>query len=519
MTTLGIHYLTGCAVATDRTVSDRPEFPPHFGRVFMAMAATYFETRGSEEERAALEWLEAAGAPLIRAGKGHPRSAVKTYVPVNDSLDARSRTTPVPRSRQSRSFPTMRLDDPFVYLKWDSAIPENLRSGLERLCNKVTRIGHSSSLVQMWVAEEIASASVEWQPTNEFSDWRMRIAEPGTLAYLARAFNSEAQEEYGRLEETLEVSAGKLKNEAKKQMATRFPLGAPVPARPLLTRWQGYRQRSDYNEKDPAQPSPFEPELLILTRIAEQRVLGMEATLQLTSALRDAAMKATGQNVPEWLSGHQPDGRPSLKPHAAFFPLPFVGMKYADGHIMGLAVAIPREIDSHGETKEETLRRVIGPFLFRGDGEEKTIRLWRTKGTQLLWEWRLQRETRDYPPATLRAHTWTGPSAEWGSVTPVVLHHYPKRGRDNDVERILLEAFESAELPRPIAIRITPVSIFEGAGHVKSMPEFTEGGEKLCRYQVHVAVRFPSAMKGPILVGRGRFRGYGLLRPMGAKHG
>ena len=49
MTTLGIHYLTGCAVAMDRTMSDSPEFPPHFGRVFMAMAATFFETRGDDE--------------------------------------------------------------------------------------------------------------------------------------------------------------------------------------------------------------------------------------------------------------------------------------------------------------------------------------------------------------------------------------------------------------------------------------------------------------------------------------
>ena len=102
-------------------MSDRPEFPPHFGRVFMALAAAYFETRGNEEERAALEWLE-RGSAIIKAGNGHPRSAtgvpryeaVKTYVPVNDKLDAGARTFPVPRSRQSRSFPTMRLDDPFV---------------------------------------------------------------------------------------------------------------------------------------------------------------------------------------------------------------------------------------------------------------------------------------------------------------------------------------------------------------------------------------------------------------------
>ena len=156
MTTLGIHYLTGCAVATDRTRSSAPEFPPHFGRVFMAMAATYFETRGNEEERAALEWLESAGPPSIKAGNGHPRLAEleDSHAAVNDDLNAEARTTSVPRGRQSRSFPTMRLDDPFVYLKWNSVIPEHLQSALERLCSKVTRIGHSSSLVQMWVAQK-----------------------------------------------------------------------------------------------------------------------------------------------------------------------------------------------------------------------------------------------------------------------------------------------------------------------------------------------------------------------------
>jgi CRISPR-associated protein Csb2 len=526
MMTLGIHYLTGCAVATDRTMSDRPEFPPHFGRVFMALAATYFETRGDKEERAALEWLETARAPSIQAGDGYPRRAsggsryevVKTYVPVNDKLDADARTFPVPRSRQSRSFPTMRLRDPFVYLKWDSSIPGHLRGAMERLCNKVTRIGHSSSLVQMWVADGTVAADTEWQPSNGISDLRMRVAEPGTLAYLEHAFNAKAIEEYSQLSEALETATGKRRKEIK-TLLQRFPKEGPTSRRPLLTGWQGYTKLSKLDEKCPIQLGPFDPNLIILTRKTEQRVLGMEATLQLASALRDAAMKAVGQNVPEWLNGHQPDGRPSLKPHAAFFPLPFVGAKYADGHIMGLAMAFPREIEAHGETKEGTLRRVIGSLLFRENGEEKTIRLWRNNGSEPLWEWDLEREARDYPPVTLRANTWTGPSTKWASVTPVVLHHYPKRRRTNDVERILLEAFESAGLPRPVEMRVQPVSVFEGASHVKSMPEFAEGGEKLCRYQVHVVVRFSSRMEGPVLVGRGRFRGYGLLRPVGVDHG
>lgn len=542
MTTLGIHYLTGCAVATDRTQS-RPEFPPHFGRVFMALTATYFETRGSDDERAVLEWLEQADPPSIKAGKGNPRrvrglsryEAVTTYVPVNDEEPP----SPLSRTRQSRSFPTMRLDDPFVYLTWDADVPDHLRGPLERLCGKVTRIGHSSSLVQMWVAAEPVGTGEEWRPDDGISGIRMRIAERGTLKYLERSFNETAitnyYKEQQRLESVAATAKGKEKSEAKAQLKQLLKEQAPASARPTLTRWASYTQATDRDEQSEMPHGPFDPNLIVLTRAEESSKeeggpngkkkepllnrLGLEATLQLTSALRNAAMKAAGENPPEWLTGHQADGKPSLKPHAAFFPLPYVGADYADGHVMGLAMALPREIDTPGETTEAALRRVLGPLLFdMNSGAERTIRLWRNKsgenGPETVWEWRLKRETRDYPELNLRARTWTRPSAEWASVTPVVLHHYPKRGREGDVERIVLEAFKSADLPRPLELRVQPVSVLSGVGHVKSMPDFTEGGERLCRYQVHLWVRFPSKVEGPLLVGRGRFRGYGLLRPV-----
>jgi len=237
--------------------------------------------------------------------------------------------------------------------------------------------------------------------------------------------------------------------------------------------------------------------------------MGLEATLQLTSALRDAAMKAAGAAAPEWVSGHQPDGKPTTRPHMAFFPLPFVGSKYADGHIMGLAIAIPRSIDAN-EDRDAALPRVLRPLLFDEAGNERTISLWRGNA----WKWEVQREKRDFPPMTLRSATWIGPAYEWASVTPVVLHHYPKRNRDDDIERILFEAFESAGLPSPAQIRVQPVSLLTGVGHARSMPQFTECGENLCRYQVHVVAKFPFKMEGPVLVGRGRFRGYGLFRPL-----
>jgi CRISPR-associated protein Csb2 len=217
-------------------------------------------------------------------------------------------------------------------------------------------------------------------------------------------------------------------------------------------------------------------------------------------------MKALPQGeCPEWLSGHQADGRPSLQAHVAFLPLPFVDAKYADGHVLGLAMAVPRAVPVN------EARRALGPLLFHpSSGEDREIQLWRNGA----WRWQLRRETRDWPQLTLRAETWTEASCVWASVTPVVLHHYPKRNRQRDLERILYEAFASAGLPHPRSMRVGPASAFEGAPDIRSMPEFTEGGMNPCRYHTHVTVTFDHCVQGPIVVGRGRFRGYGLFRPV-----
>ena len=56
MIALGIRYLTKYAVATN--LARQPaEWPPHPGRVFMAMAASHFESGADAEELTALEWL------------------------------------------------------------------------------------------------------------------------------------------------------------------------------------------------------------------------------------------------------------------------------------------------------------------------------------------------------------------------------------------------------------------------------------------------------------------------------
>jgi CRISPR-associated protein Csb2 len=57
MLTLGIRYLNECVVASDAGNRRHVEWPPHPGRVFMALVAAHFQTGEDPQERAALQWL------------------------------------------------------------------------------------------------------------------------------------------------------------------------------------------------------------------------------------------------------------------------------------------------------------------------------------------------------------------------------------------------------------------------------------------------------------------------------
>jgi CRISPR-associated protein Csb2 len=338
----------------------------------------------------------------------------------------------------------------------------------------------------------------------------MRIPTAGLLQELESSFNGRAVAEYQRLLEAASVATPKLKKQIREEIREKFPHGEPVSRRPQIGTWQGYSAIADPEKTEVPVPGVFDPNLLILAR-QEGPSLNLESTIQLTGALRDAVMKAATQPPPEWVSGHEPSGNPSQKPHVAFFPLPYVGGEYGDGHVLGLAIAIPRGIDGD-EVREQLARLLFDPE----SGEARTLTLWKSAktGEGKAWEWTLKREERQYPPQSLRMETWTEPSREWSSVTPVVLHHHPKRNREGHVDSIVREACASAGLPEPVRVTTSTVSRFRGVGRAMDVPQFAEGGVGLSRYQVHVTLVFENPVEGPVLVGRGRYRGYGLFRPL-----
>jgi CRISPR-associated protein Csb2 len=128
---------------------ERAEWPPHPARIFMALAATHFQTGADPSERAALCWLEnledrdQRKAPAIVASDVTHRAAVVQYVPVNDDSGhstAALQSAPLPRARQPRTFARAWLESDTVFLFWPEAEPdEAVRSALAALCSKVSR--------------------------------------------------------------------------------------------------------------------------------------------------------------------------------------------------------------------------------------------------------------------------------------------------------------------------------------------------------------------------------------------
>jgi CRISPR-associated protein Csb2 len=227
----------------------------------------------------------------------------------------------------------------------------------------------------------------------------------------------------------------------------------------------------------------------------------IETTLKLTDVLRTAAMsraQEVGGAVPEVLSGHDGQGKPLARTHAAFVTLPFVSdtQENADGHVMGVAVILPRDIPT------EERRRVA-----RALSHVDHLRL---PGVGRL---ELDRVLPDQPaPRNLQPETWCRPARRWASVTPVLLDRFPKRN-GRGIENIIAKGCEYVGIPRPIEIGVSHYSSLHGVEPSFRFITRRADTDKAQLY-THVVLTFEREVRGPILLGAGRYFGLGLLRPL-----
>ena len=459
-----------------------PEWPPHPDRVFMALVAAWGEAGEDAAQREALEWLESLPAPSLAVPlEFSKRTPFTSYVPVNDDGSPMGKkgpfgpmgSLPIGRNRQPRQFPAAIPESPTLFLIWDVDIPANLRPALEKVCGLVTYLGHSATPVRVWVDDEPPAPTLV--PNDNGSAHYLRMFCGGRLAYL--------------------------KN--------RYDAGL----RPHPSRWQRYAPPAR-GRRDAPIDGPLDPGIFVLRELPGNRRYALESCGIIADAIRLELMRRYGHGGSEWISGHAADGSVSKQSRPAYVPLGYVDNEHADGHLLGIAIVVPRDF-AHTEQLFELLGRHEGgnnydiepgvPFL------SLTIRNPHL-GNQEIGKLDLELDERPEGrrPFTLKSFTWTHPHRIWKTVTPIILPQFPRRGLTT--EEVIAKACLDAGYPQPVAVRVSFAPLMLGVPHSRAFHVKPREGRPP-RPLTHAAIEFPVSVRGPVLIGAGRYMGYGACRP------
>ena len=398
--------------------------------------------------------------------------------PSADALKTANALLPERRTRQARTFPVIIPETPTFAFLWPDADPSAHRAALDRLCARVTRLGHSSSLVRcIVVGRELTPTLVP----GDDGDTVLRVVGPGQLDRLDRAF-SHHQGVQSRV----------------------------LPARP-----QRYRSAAEVAAPMASTRSVFSADWIVFERVGGSRPLASRST-DLARALRAALLEQHGdKSLPPTLSGHAETG-PTEQPHIAFVPLPFVGHEHADGGLMGAALVLPRELPSGDR---EVLHRLVAKWeKERSDGRGN---LTLAAGTLPPF---LVRRVEVSAKSSLDPRRWCRASKRFMTATPIALDKNPGNLRSNQhgtARKAALEAQQSISEAclrlvgvRPASVEVSFAPLLPGAQHVRHFLPWPGRPGRAPRVRVHADILFDEPVGGPLLLGAGRYFGLGLCLPV-----
>lgn len=512
---LEIEYLSGVCFAAIGQDSAAPDWPPQPDRVFSALVATWAVRGQRGEETEALEWLETLDPPRILASSAEPRTAPQVYVPPNDYKTPKGELSnsrwyrdflskglsppekgghkklwhqvwnvmPDQRRRsglKERNFPASRPHDPVVRLLWADAEPgREALAALNGLAHDTAYVGHSASLTR-------CRFSLDGDAFKAGAASPKRRIYAGRFAELRRDF------ERGR----------------------RPNVGAPVapPAAP---------------EKE--KRNVFSKRWLLLEHVAGD-MPDLRASAIVAKTLRDALLsgyKRIGleDRIPEVVSGHAPDKTPTRAPHLAVVPLAFAGFPYADGHVMGFALVPPRDSAILDDEGFRRALREIAPFDKQIERHVLTLKPKERTPSDRTFCIALS-PTLDSSKRSLDPSLYTASARTFATVTPIALdRHLKEKGeaRQHEIAAQIAAACRNIGLPEPESVVADKHSAIEGApsaypsGNSPAWLRWRLPQSLASRQLTHALIRFAEPIEGPVLLGAGRFMGFGLCRPVDAE--
>lgn len=415
---------------------------------------------------------EAKFAEIVRAQIGVDST------PSDKDLQTAIALIPERRTRQVRTFPVVVPETPTFAFIWPDAEPVQHQVAIERLCARVTRLGHSSSLVRCRLAP--AQSSPNLVPSDD-GHVVLRVVGAGQLSRLEQAFS----------------------------------LHQGVESRVLPARPQRYRSAFQQAAPSSLQQSVFSADWIVFERIGGSRPLASRST-DVARALRGALLEQCGDNpVPATLSGHADHG-PTERPHVAFVPLPFIGHEHADGAIMGTALVLPRELPADDR---EILLRLVAKW--EKERSDRLGNLTLAGGTLPPF---VVRRVDVSAKKSLSSELWCRPSRRFITATPIALDRNPGNLRSNKggtARKAALEAQHSISDAclrvvgvRPASVEVSLAPFLPGAQHIRHFLPWPGRTGRTPRVRVHADLRFEESVSGPLLIGAGRYFGLGLCLPV-----
>ncbi|MGW4463088.1 type I-G CRISPR-associated protein Csb2 [Micromonospora sp. NPDC004704] len=452
-------------------LADRMEWPPHPARLFCALLASAepdASAAGYAADDAALRWLEQAGPPLVLAVPvDRITASVRSGFVVTNATDSKAGSTRWPgrTNRASTRTGVLPADDQVAFVWPDATADDGMLWRLSRLARRVPYFGRSTSSAELDVRDEVVESRPSWvtyRPT--------RLGTSGALALRVpyAGYTDQLRAAYAQGERAWQMSRAIDYTTDVEPAADTAATSANGPYREMLV-WPAERGRV-----------PIQGDRL----------------LTVTDILRRAVLDRVADPVPPQASGHGADGRP----HVGFLPLLDVGHRHADGHLLGVAVAIP------GDLPDADRIAVLRGLL--GDDGENPIRVLRA-GAEGVFRFDDPAE----PPTTwgLRPDRWMGQptgARRWVSVTPMMLDRYPGR---NDQAEVLADGFEIAGYPRPESVTVLEAPLVRGAVRLPRRGTVPAGRPR--RPFVHCRVEFATPVRGPVIAGALRYLGCGLFVP------
>ncbi|MXX22086.1 MAG: type I-U CRISPR-associated protein Cas5/Cas6 [Chloroflexi bacterium] len=438
----------------------RGEWPPSPARLFAALVAA--DGTGDAcrvTDGAELAWFEQLPPPVIHADPDPVHQPLRPrFVVQHGGAPAKGTHHEYVGRLGAASRPGVRVTprSPHVVYQWDVTPPNGaILEALRRRAARVGYVGSADSPARARVATELLTLPAEtgaFVPDHE-GEAVVNVTREGDLARWD-SHHARWTERGG--------SAGRSQS-------------------PALTHPTAYRSPLSDEPRDEGEVVAW---LRLATAVSGRRVSAL--TTLFKEAILSQHQRLYGE-PPAVLHGH--GFRGTGYELARYLALADVGFKRSRGRIHGLALWLPPGADpvAHRMARDAAfaIRRLSGRgvdvAVAPRDGEER--------------------------PVAARPDRWLRPSRGWATAVPAI----HERRRRLDLAEVARWC-EHAGLPAPVAFRETRAPLVTGAIDL-APAEVNRPGRPALPYS-HVELWFERAVPGPVVIGSGRQRGFGLCVPL-----